>query len=61
MTADQGDKNHHIQVNTLKKNGYYIPQSQVVGEIFMDNDEVTCNVDVDKATRKQQKKEEKIA
>lgn len=45
MTEDQGGEHLSVSITTLKKNNYFIPKSQVVGEIFIDGDEVNCNVE----------------
>lgn len=50
VTEDQDNNNNNnndkdkdkekceIQITTLKKNTYYIPKSQIVGEVFVDGD-----------------------
>lgn len=39
VTEDTGGNTHNnMHITTLKKNTYYIPKSQVVGEIFLDGD-----------------------
>lgn len=57
VTEDQGGNNVFVYITTLKKNSFFIPKSQVVGEIFNDGDEVTCNVEVKSSKNSGNKKE----
>jgi len=59
VTEDQGGQHVYVHITTLKKNNYFIPKSQVVGEIFLDGDEVNCNVET-KVVKNGNKKERMI-
>ena len=38
VTEDQGDNWGNLRITTLKKQEFFIPRSQLVGEIFQDGD-----------------------
>ena len=65
VTEDQREVSGNLRITMLKKSEFFIPKSQLVGEIFVDGDDVSCHVDFQprpskgKKEKKHEKREEK--
>ena len=61
MTEEQGHNHGTITITKLKKGDFYLPKSQVVGEVFSDMDEISCTVHLrnEKSHNKKEQKERK--
>lgn len=57
--GDEDSRKRFIKAIRIKKGNFYIANSELIGDIFEDNDEVQCEIAFPSAEKKKSKKERK--
>lgn len=57
--GDEDSRKRFIRAIRIKKGNFYIANSELIGDIFEDNDEVQCEIAFPSAEKKKSKKEKK--